>query len=210
MILVEVVAPQGRLDDHDRDRLAADVVGGLLKASGAPESTMTRARAVTHVWFREVQAWHTGDGRVPDDGAPPVVVNVTAPDAWREEMSPVVIAVVRAAVGRLDVRRGWERRGGDLWVNLTGVLDRSIGLNGRPATAADLVAYVTEEFRASGEAAAAAEHLPAGMLLDPVCGMQVRASATALTLEHDGQTHGFCSRGCRAAYAEEHGLELSG
>jgi Cu+-exporting ATPase len=46
------------------------------------------------------------------------------------------------------------------------------------------------------------------MLLDPVCGMRVRASATALVLDHDGRTHGFCSRGCRELYAAEHGLDL--
>lgn len=208
MILVEVVVPQGRLDDADRDRLATDVTGGLLKASGAPEATMRRARAVTHVWFREALTWHTGDGPVTRDAPPPVVVNVTAPEAWREEMSPVVIGVVRAAVGRLDARHGWQRAGGYLWVNLAGVEDSSIGLNGRPVTAADLVGYVTEEFRASGGVAPSAVDLPDGMLLDPVCGMRVRTGATALVLEHDGQTVGFCSRGCREVYAAQHGLEV--
>lgn len=207
MILVEVVVPEGRLDDADRDRLAGDVTRGLLTASGAPEATMARARAVTHVWFREAQGWHTGDGPVAAGDAPPVVVNVTAPEAWREEMSAVVISVVRAAVGRLDARRHWTRPGGDLWVNVRGVQDGSIGLDGRASTAADLVRYVTADFRASGDAGV--EHdLPDGLLRDPVCGMQVRAGATALTLDHDGRTVGFCSRGCRAAYAEEHGLAL--
>jgi YHS domain-containing protein len=207
VILVEVVVPQGRLDDGDRDRLATDITGGLLKASGAPEATMSRARAVTHVWFHETCSWHTGNGPVPGDGPPPVVANVSAPEAWREEMSPVVIGVIRAALGRLDARHGWTRAGGDVWVNLRGVADGSIGLDGRPATAADVVEYVTEEYRASGESASAAD-LPAGMLLDPVCGMRVRAGATALVLDHEGRVHGFCSRGCREVYAAEHGLEI--
>jgi uncharacterized membrane protein YraQ (UPF0718 family)/YHS domain-containing protein len=38
---------------------------------------------------------------------------------------------------------------------------------------------------------------------DPVCGMTVDKS-TAVTAEHDGQTHYFCSEHCRHAFHEEH------
>jgi uncharacterized protein len=40
---------------------------------------------------------------------------------------------------------------------------------------------------------------------DPVCGMTVDM-ASAVTAEHDGHTHYFCSEHCRHAFDEEHAL----
>jgi xanthine dehydrogenase accessory factor len=37
---------------------------------------------------------------------------------------------------------------------------------------------------------------------DPVCGMDVAVTATALQLEHAGRTWYFCGSGCRAAFAD--------
>lgn len=39
--------------------------------------------------------------------------------------------------------------------------------------------------------------------VDPVCGMTVPASASALTLEHDGTTYYFCCAGCRRTFEED-------
>jgi uncharacterized protein len=44
-----------------------------------------------------------------------------------------------------------------------------------------------------------------GGATDPVCGMSVD-KATAVTAEHDGHTHYFCSEHCRHAFDEEHAL----
>ena len=32
--------------------------------------------------------------------------------------------------------------------------------------------------------------------IDPVCGMTVDTTTSQLSLEHDGKTYWFCSRGC--------------
>ena len=39
--------------------------------------------------------------------------------------------------------------------------------------------------------------------IDPICGMTVTISPTALSLERDGITYYFCSAGCRTAFAKE-------
>lgn len=90
-----------------------------------------------------------------------------------------------------------------MWVNVVGIADGSIGLNGKATTAAGVVNYMTEEYRA---AAHAETDLPYGVVIDPICGMQVRPGPSAITLDHDGTTIGFCAAGCRDAYAQNEGL----
>lgn len=109
---------------------------------------------------------------------------------------------IHAALEQHDPAQGPERPGGDIWVNVIGVRDRSIGLDGRPSTADDVLMYMTEEHRAS----AAAVDLPEGIVADPICGMHVELGPDALTLDHDGEVVGFCSKGCRSSYARHHGL----
>ena len=38
--------------------------------------------------------------------------------------------------------------------------------------------------------------------VDPVCGMTVMASASAMPAEHDGITYYFCCAGCRQKFNE--------
>ena len=42
----------------------------------------------------------------------------------------------------------------------------------------------------------------AGMEIDPVCGMSVERDKAAATLEHEGKTYYFCSRGCMREFQE--------
>ncbi|HKZ55123.1 MAG TPA: ATP-binding cassette domain-containing protein [Anaerolineales bacterium] len=51
-------------------------------------------------------------------------------------------------------------------------------------------------------APALARSASAGVASDPVCGMAVEREKAAATLEHQGQTYFFCSRGCRAEFLE--------
>ena len=41
------------------------------------------------------------------------------------------------------------------------------------------------------------------MAVDPVCGMSVERERAAATMEWEGTTYYFCSRGCRSEYAEQ-------
>lgn len=208
MFLIEVASPQGALTADDRAALARDVCDILVGADeGVAEETMRRARAMTHIGFRELTTWTTGDGPWRPGTAPPLWITLTVPEAWREEMSRNVIGLVRRGVRRLDRSRGWERDASSLWVNVVGIASGSIGLGGKARTSDDVVAYMTAEFRARHEPEESAD-LPDGVVIDPMCGMRVRLDAEAITLEHDGRTLGFCAAACRAAYAREHGLSL--
>lgn len=210
MNLIEIAHPAGALDAADHAALARGITAGLVgdgvAAEDAPEETLRRARTMTHVGFRELADWHTGDGAWDPAGAPPLVITMTVAEAWREEAARHVIGWLRRAVKRLDHERGWERTGGDLWINVVGVADGSIGLNGKPVTSDDLLAYMTEEFRAAYDAGRV--EVPDGMVIDPMCGMRVKIGPRAITIEHDGELLGFCAESCRAGYARREGLPV--
>lgn len=207
MFLIEIACPRDALTDDDRGTLASDVCEVLVGADeGVAEQTMRRARAMTHVGFRELDSWTTGDGPWSPGEVPPMWVTLTVPEAWRAEMSRTAIGAVRRGVRRLDRLHEWRRADGDLWVNVVGIADGSIGMDGKPRTADEVVGHMTAEFRAQNDAQGA--DLPEGVVIDPMCGMHVRLRPDALTLEHDGRTVGFCASACRAAYAREHGLPV--
>lgn len=211
MDLIEIAHPAGALDPTDHAALATQIAQGLVgdaenPEQDVPEETLRRARTMTHVGFRELAGWYTGDGPWNPSTAPPLWITMTVPEAWRDEMAQPVISRMRRAVRKLDADRGWERTGGDLWINVVGVADGSIGLNGRAATSDDVLGYLTEEFRAAHVAGEV--ELPEGVVIDPMCGMRVKLGPTAITLEHDGETIGFCAENCRAGYARLEGLPL--
>jgi YHS domain-containing protein len=207
MFLIEIACPRGALTDDDRKELAGDICQLLVGAEeGVAAETMRRARAMTHVGFRELDGWTTGDGPWAAGDVPPLWITLTVPEAWRAEMSRTAIGTVRRGVRRLDASHGWQRPEGHLWINVVGIADGSIGMDGRPGTADEVVGRMTAEYQAQDDAANA--DLPEGVTVDPMCGMHVRLGRGAVTLEHEGRTMGFCAKSCRAAYARRHGLPV--
>ncbi|WP_433281633.1 hypothetical protein ACQPZA_15330 [Pseudonocardia xinjiangensis] len=203
MNLIEITHPVGAMDEAARAEVAQQIMTGMLGGEEIPAETLRRVRRMSHVLFHEARSWTTGDGPVPAHAPPPYIVTITVPEAWREEMSRYAIGVVRAALRRRDNQHGVSREGGDVWVNVVGIADGSIGLNGKATTAAGVLNYMTEEYRA---AAPAQTDLPDGVVVDPICGMQVRLGPKAITLDHNGTTIGFCATGCRDAYTQNEGL----
>ena len=53
MFLIEIAAPAEALTDSDRATLTRAVTGLLNESASAPEETMARGRAMTHIAFRE-------------------------------------------------------------------------------------------------------------------------------------------------------------
>jgi YHS domain-containing protein len=209
MNLIEIRCPKNALGAEDRAALTGDITAALVgdqMEDAVPEETLSRARAMTHVGFCELGDWTTGHGPWQTDAAVPLWITMTLPDLWRDEMARHVIGRLRRAVRRLDARHGWKRAPGDLWINIVGVADGSIGLDGKPATADDVVALMSEEYRAKADAGEL--DLPAGVVIDPMCGMRVRLRPDAITLEHAGTTLGFCARNCRDAYARREGIAV--
>ncbi|WP_121254087.1 hypothetical protein [Nocardioides ferulae] len=209
MNLVEIATPAGALDVGRRRALVARLVtaflGGPEESAAVPEATLRRARSMAHLGFRELEDWSTGHGPWSAQSTPPLWITVTVPESWRQEAGSQLISLIGRAVRAWDADQGWERPGHDLWVNVVGVHDGCLGLAGRPATSDDVLAYMTEEHRAHPDPSGP---LPEGVVVDPMCGMQVRLGPRAITLDHGGTTHGFCARACRDAYARQHGLPV--
>lgn len=223
MFLIEIKSPRDALTDDARGSLAGDIRRLLVGAEkGVAEETMQRARSLTHIGFGELESWTTGDGPWIPGTVPPLWVTLTVPEAWRAEMSRTAIGIIRRSVRRLDRRQGWQRPDGALWINLVGIEDGSLGMDGHAVSGSGVVSHMTAEFRArlAAEAPAASDTEPdaagatqpvglsPGIMIDPMCGMQVRLGPGALTLEHAGRTVVFCAAACRAAYADEYGLPL--
>lgn len=207
MQLIEITYPENSLDADTRAAIAHQVASGLIGGADgrAPQSTMQRARAMTHVVFHPAQNWTTGDGPLRSDQPTPFLVTVTVPDAWRNELSAHAIGLIRSVLEQHSPPGDRTRHGGDIWINVIGVRDGSIGLNGNASTAEDVLMYMTEEHRRNPTVV----DLPEGVVADPICGMQVQLGPDALTLEHDGTVVGFCSKGCRATYARQHGIRVN-
>lgn len=206
MNLIEIRHPAGALSTDDHVAMATEVTAGLTGEVGddaVPASTLRRVAAMTHVAFTECSGWRTGNGSwgAPGD-VPPLWITVTVPEAWREELARHEMGWLRRAVRRVDADHGWQRPGGLLWINMVGVADGSIGMDGKAVTADDVVAEMSREFRADLESGQT--EVPDGMLLDPTCGMLVKDRARAITLEHEGIRYGFCAHSCRDAFVRRH------
>ena len=200
MNLFEITYPSGALDADERRAVADALLAGFLVEPDAPPEAVERAARMTHVWFHEADTWVTGGGRPADPGRLPVVVTVTVPEAWREDLAPHAIGAVRSALARHAPRVALHEEGA-VWVDVVGIAEGSIGMDARPSVSADIVRGLTRDVRIPASA-------PDSAFVDPVCGMTVRIGRGTPTLEHDGRTVAFCGSGCRAVYAEDHGLVL--
>ncbi|GAA1719518.1 hypothetical protein [Brachybacterium phenoliresistens] len=205
MILIEISCPAGHFSEADRSRIVEHIWTIALSDDHAPAETMRRARQMAHLGFRELTDWHTGDGPVDSKVAPPVIASVSVPQAWQDETARHMIGVIKAAVRRVDNEHGWSRAPGSLWVLINGIVDGSIGMDGKSSTADEVLQAMVADYQEAVKEGRS-EPVPDGMLVDPMCGMLVRPGPRAITLEHDGETIGFCAVACRDAYRAQHAL----
>jgi xanthine dehydrogenase accessory factor len=84
-----------------------------------------------------------------------------------------------------------------------------VGLDLGPTTHREIAVAILAELvrlRTAGQLAAVAgsdRPAPPAEVLDPVCGMTVRADASSHPFEHDGVTYHFCCVGCRDSFAKD-------
>jgi YHS domain-containing protein len=214
MILIELFAPAGVLDQAQREEAGRRLIDALMGTGDThAEAMMDSARALTQVLVHEPAAWITGDRHPADPADPPrYLVRVSAPAAWRKEMSGHAVDRLTQALAETEAAAGRDpgrlRDQPHALVHVVGIAEGSLGMYGRPMGSLDLIRHMTAPHR-DALAHLATDDLPPGTVIDPVCGMTVDLGATDLTLEVDGTVHGFCNGQCRRIFADEHGISLS-
>jgi YHS domain-containing protein len=214
MILIELFAPAGVLDPARHQRLGKRLIDALMGTEDAhAEAVMDSARALTQVLIHEPTAWITGDRHPVDPADPPrYLIRVSAPAAWRKEMSAHAIDRLTQALAETEAEAGRDpdrlRDQPHALVHVVGIAEGSLGLCGRPMGSLDLIQHMTAPHR-DAIAHLPTDHLPPGTVIDPVCGMTVDLNTTDLTLEVDGTLHAFCNGQCRRIFADEHGVPLN-
>jgi YHS domain-containing protein len=214
MTLIDLFAPAGVLDQAQRRQLGTRLINALMDTDDPhAQAVMDSARALTQVLVHEPAAWITGDRHPADPADPPrYLIRVSAPAAWRKEMSGHAIERLTHALAETEAEAGRDpdriRDQPHALVHLVGIAEGSLGMRGRPMGSLDLIQHMTAPHR-DDIARIPSEGLPPGTEIDPVCGMTVDLNTIGLTLEVDGTVHGFCNGQCRRILADENGLSPS-
>ena len=214
MIVIELFTPAGALDKSQHQRLGKQLIDALMGTEDAhAQPVMDSARALTQVLIHEPAAWITGDRHPVDPTAPPrYLIRVSAPAAWRKEMSAHAIDRLTRALAATEAEAGrdFDRLLDEphALVHVVGIPEGSLGMCGRPMGSLDLIQHMTAPHRDS-IANMPTEGLPPGTVIDPVCGMTVDLNSTDLTLEVEDTVYGFCNGQCRRIFADEHGVPLN-
>ncbi|MEU6148106.1 hypothetical protein ABZ848_48210 [Streptomyces sp. NPDC047081] len=214
MLLIELFAPAGVLDPARHQQLGKRLIEALMGTEDAhAEAVMDAARSLTQVLIHEPAAWITGDRHPVDPADPPrYLIRVSAPAAWRKEMSTHAIDRLTQALAETEAEAGRDpdrlREQPHALVHVVGIAEGSLGMCGRSMGSLDLIQHMTAPHRDAIANTPTAD-LPPGTVIDPVCGMTVDLDATDLTLEVEGTLHGFCNGQCRRIFADEHGVALS-
>lgn len=217
MILIELFAPRGVLGTAQQERLAHRMIE-LLMTSDRPDDShspgvIDSAMASTQVLIHEPTTWTVGGPRPVNSADPPrYLIQVSAPAAWRKDMSAHAIDRLTQALAETETAAGRDpdrlRHEPHAWIHVTGITEGSLGTLGRPMGSLDLLQHLTAPHR-DAIARMSAANLPPGQVIDPVCGMTVDLNTTDLTLQYDGTVHGFCNGQCRRIFADEHGVPLT-
>ncbi|MCZ0997424.1 YHS domain-containing protein [Streptomyces mirabilis] len=214
MILIELFVPPGVFDPAQRRRLGGRLIDALMGNDDAhAKAVMDSARALTQVLVQEPAAWIAGDRHPVDPADPPrYLIHVSAPAAWRKEMSAHTIGRLTQALAETEVEAGRDpdrlRDQPHALVHVVGIPEGSLGMCGRPMGSLDLIQHMTAPHR-DDIAHLPTDDLPPGTVIDPVCGMSVDLNATDLTLEYEDTVYGFCNGQCRRIFADEHGVPLT-
>ncbi|UFS97083.1 ATPase [Nocardia huaxiensis] len=185
--------------DTDRSRqLATRVLNELTTGDSAPDSTLARARELTHVVVHQPQAWATGGPDVRVE--PRYIVRVTVPGTWCSEgFADHVIPAITRAIGEIDGDSQRLQDDPHCLVQVVGLREGSFGTCGRVYSSADVTRMISEDFRHSAAAAASGA-------VDPVCGMSIDPATARFRLRHAGVDYVFCASVCRKVFAEDHGI----
>jgi YHS domain-containing protein/phenylpyruvate tautomerase PptA (4-oxalocrotonate tautomerase family) len=206
MMFIELFVPKGTLSEEQRRRLSERLITEFMteeEEQGAPSGVIEANRAIQQVVVHQPDTWIVGGKPVNLNELPRYLVRVSVPGSWRKPMSAEVISRVTRVLAEADPNPQRLYQESVAWVHVIGVPEGSYGMFGKALEGTDLVRLITRPFRESPERAALIKSAPPGTAIDPICGMTLPPSDTALTLEHEGTTYCFCSAGCRQVFLEE-------
>lgn len=203
MMTIELFISDEALAAERGRELADRVLRELTTGDGAPESTLAKARELTHVVVHRPHAWATGGPALED--AARYLVRLTVPGSWNSaDFGAHVIPAISRVVAEFDGRADRFEHDPHCVVQIVGLREQNLGTLGRVMTGGDITRLITQDYREAGEAIQA----PDGYVVDPVCGMAVEVATAKFTLTHDGVDYAFCAPGCRKVFVEDHAVAV--
>src|SRR6185437_15187704 len=207
MMFLELFVPRGAFSAEELPGLAerltmrqllthVDSLGDVVDTSEQAVTNpgvMDFVDSISHVVVHEVGTWIAGGRPLDPAGSPRYVARVCVPGPWRKAMSAFLIASITRALAQVGPRPDRFYREPRVEVPVVSVPEGGYGIFGRvigESALLDMISEAKTDTPVPGDLDA---------FIDPVCGMV--ASDTVATLEHDGQTYGFCSPGCRRHFA---------
>jgi len=202
MLFIELFAPKGALSTEQRHQISQRFIE-VMSDESAPAAVIEAWRAISQVVIHEPDTWIVG-GRPIDPAEPPrYVVRVSVPGAWRKEMSAYVISRLTQVLAEADEYPQRLYQEPHAWVQIMGIPEGSCGAFGQVMLSTDIIKMVTKPFREAPEGSIPVDAPAPGTAIDPICGMTVVLTDTAITLEHAGATFAFCCVGCRTVFVEQ-------
>lgn len=208
MMFIELFAPQGAFSVAQRREIGERFINEIMSEEFGAESLINGIRSVCQVVVHEPVSWIVGGRDADVEAAPRYLARVSVPGAWRKDMSEMFIQRITAILADYDSDPNRLYEQPHALVQVVGIPEHSYGAFGKVLTSTDITRLVTAGYRGSPENAAAVANVPAGMAIDPVCGMTASLTDAAITLHHEGTTYAFCSVQCRTVFAEDNGIPV--
>jgi YHS domain-containing protein len=205
MMFIELFIPKGTLSEEKRRHISERIIAELFVVDSAPAAVLEAGRAITQVVIHEPDQWNVGGQPIAPTEPPRYLVRASVPEAWREEMSKHFISLVTRVLAEADKDPQRLYQEPHAWVHIMGVPEGSCGVFSQVMRSTDIIKLITKPFREAPEGSLPTEEPAPGTAIDPICGMAVPLTGTAITLEHNGTLYAFCSHGCRVVFAEEVG-----
>jgi YHS domain-containing protein len=137
-------------------------------------------------------------------------VRVTVPGGHLNAgMRAELIGRVTEVLAGVDEKPDRLYREPKAWVQIIELPDSQLGGFGQVMPTHEIVKMVVDpSWKPVGNSASSGKAGGQETVIDPICGMTVVLDDTAITLEHEGTTYGFCATSCRDIFAHQHGIAL--
>jgi YHS domain-containing protein len=202
MMLIELFVPNGALSADRRRDVAERLLTELTYEENFTPAVLETVRDLFHVIVHEPDEWITG-GRPAQPPYYLVRVSIPGGSMINDEGRAHYISTITRVLAETDEDPARFHREPLVCVHIVAVPGGDFGTLGQAMRESDLIKMM---MGAGAGAPARLVEPGAETAVDPVCGMTVALTGTAITLQHDGATYVFCCEGCREVFAERVGV----